>query len=152
MVYSDFDPISGISTVILQKGEYFFEGEVQLHEEDVPYASSYAGCAFAEIKAEIEYMKFKVDAARDKLKTLQILYSQMEDLKEFSAYKHSRPVRHLRKQVHMAQKDLDTAKTDLQALKDFYPVHVEKRLLQAKFLKAQIEASKNIKELGLCMS
>lgn len=55
VTYSNFDPITGISTVRIDTKIGIFIGTAKLSEEDQPYTSNLAGCRLAELKANRKY-------------------------------------------------------------------------------------------------
>ena len=59
MIYSNYNPDTGESIVKIRNKYGIFTGVSRLQEEDRPYESSFAGCEYAEMKANISYMKFR---------------------------------------------------------------------------------------------
>lgn len=54
---SNFDEVTGISTVHLRTPIGIFTGIAKMAEEDRPYISKYTGCGIAELRANIAYFK-----------------------------------------------------------------------------------------------
>ena len=59
IIYANYNPETGKSIVKIQNQYGIFTGVSQLQEEDRPYESSFAGCEYAEMKANISYMKHR---------------------------------------------------------------------------------------------
>ena len=57
LLSSYFDERTGKSIVVIKHKKKIYEGTAKLHPEDVDKASKYAGCRFAEIRAEIQALK-----------------------------------------------------------------------------------------------
>lgn len=55
LVYSNYDPESGISIARIQTPHGTFKGKARVHPKEADIASSYAGCKYAEIRAYIKY-------------------------------------------------------------------------------------------------
>lgn len=54
---SSFNKETGISEVVVQNKYGMFKGYSKLHPDDIPFASQYTGCNFAEQRAVIKAMK-----------------------------------------------------------------------------------------------
>lgn len=74
---SAFDENTGISktTILTDIGK--FTGSAKLHPDDKEYASRYAGCRYAEIRATIKYLKVKKAIARNQIKELNKLLNEI---------------------------------------------------------------------------
>ena len=57
LISSYFNEKTGKSIVVIKHKKKIYEGTAKLHPEDVDKASKYAGCRFAEIRAEIKALK-----------------------------------------------------------------------------------------------
>ena len=59
LISSYFNEETGKSIVVIKHKKKIYEGTAKLHPEDVDKASKYAGCRFAEIRAEIQALKIE---------------------------------------------------------------------------------------------
>lgn len=123
---------SGTSIAIVRKGQNTFTATVALHDEDRDVASSFAGCQFAEIKAIIKGLKYDLAERRKELRTLEILYKDIINLRDFAALKHSQPVRFIRKQIKIKTAAVLAAKQAVEDLQADYPIMVDERLTLAR--------------------
>lgn len=74
---SAFDENTGISKTIILTDIGKFTGFAKLHPDDKEYASRYAGCRYAEIRATIKYLKVKKAIARNQIKELNKLLNEI---------------------------------------------------------------------------
>lgn len=85
MIFSEFDEESGVSTVTLNSLRYGnFVGHAQLHPEDADHASAIAGCEYAEMRANIKYMKTRLKEVRIQLKTMENYYATISSMRGFN--------------------------------------------------------------------
>lgn len=131
---SDYNPETGFSIVAIQKGSRTYLGMTKLHDEDRDVASSYAGCTFAEIKARIAMAKDDYKTEGAKLETLENLYGQMTQLRNWENEKHSRMARYTRKMIKMQTKKVEELRAIYLNLKKGYPEMVDNRLNGARTL------------------
>ena len=82
LVFSAYDLNTGKSKcIVYHLGEYF-EGYSQLLKEDKEKASKFAGCRFAELKAEIKALKYELKIEKAKCEECR------KFVKTFSTYKN----------------------------------------------------------------
>jgi len=147
LAHASYDPETGISMVILQKGNERFTGVATLNEEDADVASSFAGCQFAETKARIKMLKTEYREEKKKYLVLKNLYKQMIQLKDFEElYFHTPPVRLLRKQLKIQESKMNKIKDNFLYLQENYDGMVEDRLSTARQLPQVIQQRKNMRE------
>lgn len=73
MIYSDFNPNTGLSTVTIRTPHGDFTGYAKVHEDDIKYQSRFIGCQYAETRAYIKLLKHQRNECKIKLKTLMDL-------------------------------------------------------------------------------
>lgn len=114
---SAYDEISGLSETTVQHLGTKFTGYAQVHpEEEKP--SKYAGCRFAELRAEIEALKYerqllknKADMALDFVKSLEC-YANFDKESETAKCIY----RQLNKRIDKVNKKTDEINSKLQEL------------------------------------
>lgn len=82
LLYSHYDPDSGISVVRIQTPEGMFKGKARVHPKDLNTASSYTGCRYAELRAYIKYYKFKARQYQIAVKEMTNFYNQLKQNKD----------------------------------------------------------------------
>lgn len=109
LLYSNFNKDTGISTVIIRNKYGTFKGRSKLHDSDKGYASNYAGCRFAEMKANIKCLKKQ--KADKQLRLTELLYfkNMLEGVAGYNS--ESIEARKLRKRIYIL-------KTEIQQLDD----------------------------------
>lgn len=133
LLYSNFNKDTGISTVIIRNKYGTFKGKSKLHESDKDYASNYAGCRFAEMKAEIKCLKKQKADKRLRLTELKYFKKMLEDTKGYNS--ESLEARKLRKRIYILNKEIqqldDTINKAAAALKQ----EIQERDKALEFLK-----------------
>lgn len=82
--YSEFNSITGISTVTIKTKLGKFTGKTKLHSDDKDYVSNYAGCQYAEMRAIEQYMKARVKIIKERLKGIEICEAAMKNTKGYN--------------------------------------------------------------------
>ena len=82
VINSAFDETTRISTTTILTDIGQFTGIAKLHPDDAQYASRYAGCRYAEIRATIKYLKAKKTMMRTQIKELYRLLNQIKSRKD----------------------------------------------------------------------
>lgn len=82
--YSEFNSITGISTVTIKTKLGKFTGKTKLHSDDKDYISNYAGCQYAEMRAIEQYMKARVKIIKERLKGIEICEAAMKNTKGYN--------------------------------------------------------------------
>jgi len=81
LVYSNYDPETGISIARIQTPHGTFKGKARVHPREADIASSYAGCKYAEIRAYIKYYKFLAKLKQSSIEEITKLYNQLSQCK-----------------------------------------------------------------------
>lgn len=98
ITYSNYDKETGTSLVEISNSYGSFVGISHLQEEDKAHASTFAGCKYAEIKANISYAKERARVLRYQIKALED-YEKI--LKGMSCYNiHSIENKKLRRRIY----------------------------------------------------
>lgn len=111
--YNEEDGIS-FASIYTDYGE--FEGWAGLHEEDFDIASRYAGCQYAEQRAVLKYMKFRIRILAYQIKALINCQNQMEGRVAYN--RNSVESRTLRKQIFILQKERKDWQSKYTSLKE----------------------------------
>ena len=82
LLYSHYDPETGVSIVRIQTSEGMFKGKARVHPDDQDIASSYTGCRYAELRAYIKFCKYKARLLQHSIKELTKVYNQISQNKE----------------------------------------------------------------------
>lgn len=81
LVYSNYDPESGISIARIQTPHGTFKGKARVHPLEADIASSYAGCKYAEIRAYIKYYKFLAKLKQSSIEEITKIYNKLNQCK-----------------------------------------------------------------------
>lgn len=115
LVYSNFDPETGISTVTIQNKYGRFTGTAKLDEEDRKHPSKFQGCEYAEMKAVIAFLEERIKIYKLQIKALQDCYQEMMQSSHFNkssyeatfvkkyAFKYYREITELRQEIAKLQ-------------------------------------------------
>ena len=79
LIYSNYDPETGISIARIQTPHGTFKGKARVHPNDINIASHYAGCKYAEIRAYIRYYKFLAKLKQSAIEEIKKLYNKFYD-------------------------------------------------------------------------
>lgn len=102
LIDSYFDEENGISYARINTDYGEFEGWSQLHEEDKSISSTFAGCQYAETKAILKYMKYRIKLINERIKALEDCQKALMYRKN---YEHnSVENRTIRKQIYLLKK------------------------------------------------
>lgn len=104
ILYSNFNKDTGISTTIIRNKYGTFKGRSKLHDSDKEYASNYAGCRFAEMKANIKCLKKQKADKQLRLTELNHFKKILEDIKGYNP--ESLEARKLRKRIYILNKEI----------------------------------------------
>lgn len=115
MIYSNYDPDTGESIVKIRNKYGIFTGISRLQEEDRPYESSFAGCEYAEMKANISYMKFRKKILNYQIKILEDFYKSISSAKDFNI--DSYESKKLRRKIHELKKEKRSWDDKIKSLK-----------------------------------
>lgn len=98
-IKSDYNKETGLSKVTILTDIGAFDGYASLHPEDKDIESNFAGCRYAEMRANIKYMKMKRKIFEEQLKTLKSIYNQ-------SSNKNALKV--LQKEIYLIEDEKET--------------------------------------------
>lgn len=133
ILYSNFNRETGISTVIIKNKYGKFKGWSRLHIEDEQYASNYAGCRFAEFKAEIKCLKKQRADLKLRLKELNYFKKMLEDTNGYNV--DSIEARKLRKRIHIVSKEIHTFDEKIESATNALQQEIKARDKALSFLK-----------------
>lgn len=139
IIYANYNPETGKSIVKIQNQYGIFTGVSQLQEEDRPYESSFAGCEYAEMKANISYMKHRKKILDYQIKILKDCYKNMSMGKKFNS--HSYEARKIRRKIYELKKEKKSWEEKIQSLK-------EKMFKNIKLREETLNKIYKIKETG----
>lgn len=125
MIKSNFDEITGISEVTIATDIGEFSGISKLHDEDRNISSSFAGCQYAEMKAIIKYMKYKVKIINERIKGLDNCRKTLENKKNYNH--NSDENRTIRKQIYILNKQKQELKNKIFSLHNRMMRNMEQR-------------------------
>lgn len=103
LIESWYNEKDGISYAKISTDYGEFEGWASLHEEDEDIASRYAGCQYAEQRAVLKYMKFRIRILAYQIKALINCQNQIEGRALYN--RNGVESRALRKQIFILQKE-----------------------------------------------
>ena len=83
LVFSHYDPCSGISMATIRTKKGLFTGIAKLNPDDKDCGSRFAGCQYAETRARIKYYKEMRKEAVIKRKAMKDLYFSIYEAKDF---------------------------------------------------------------------
>lgn len=125
MIKSNFDEMTGISEVTIATDIGEFSGTSKLHDEDRNISSSFAGCQYAEMKAIIKYMKYRVKIINERIKGLDNCRKTLENKKNYNH--NSDENRTIRKQIYILNKQKQELKNKIFSLHDRMMRNMEQR-------------------------
>lgn len=125
LLNSNYDENIGISNVTILTEYGQFSGTSKLHEEDRHISSSFAGCQYAEMKAIIKYMKYKVKIINERIKGLDNCRKTLENKKNYNH--NSDENRTIRKQIYILNKQKQELKNKIFSLHDRMMRNMEQR-------------------------
>lgn len=105
MIYSHYEPETGISKIILADKRGKYTGIAKLHPEEKQNESRFAGLRLAEYRAWINYFKSEVRRIREKLNTVKSLKKDMD--------KYDNPNKKVQRRVNLKIRDYSQELIDL---------------------------------------
>lgn len=112
MIDSGFNRETGISYATIKTPNGIYTGYSYLQEEDKEYASEFAGCKYAEIKANIKMVKDKIRILKSQLSAFEKFYNNISEGRNFN--KRSYEARKMRRKMFELKDEIK----NLQALKE----------------------------------
>lgn len=97
-IESNFDEVTGESWVKVALNNQFYEGRSRISEEDKDKVSKYAGCRFAEMKAEIKALRDLRRKEKEKCDECKRFVKALECYKNFD--KESKTARYVYRQLN----------------------------------------------------
>lgn len=109
-------------------------GKSRLHEEDKDYASSYAGCRFAEMKAIIKAYKRKVQDLKMRLKELLYFQTMLEQTKGYN--EKSLEAKKLRKRIYLLKEEIQNEEKNIESYQLNFQQELKQRDASINFLRS----------------
>jgi hypothetical protein len=114
LLKSQFDEFTGYSEVTIDTDLGRFTGTSVTRDEDKPYASSFCGCKYAEIKALRKYLKASVKKLKTELKVLTNIRDAFDSSDKCS--KDSREWKILMKAIYQKQDEIQAEKDHVESI------------------------------------
>ena len=143
IVYSKYNPETGLSKVWIKNKYGTFMGKSRLHLEDKEFASEYIGCHFAEMKATINAYKKKKQDLQLRLKELNYFYEVLKSTKYINL--DSIETRKLRKRIYILEREIKKVDQEINNLKSEFQYEVKARDEGIELLKKIKENRENSK-------
>ena len=96
-----------------------------MHKDDIEYASNYAGCEYAEMRALQKYMKQKAAIARNQLEILYRIKKEIENRKYHN--ENSIEYKILMKQIYLLEDDKFQCEKNIKTLGERIKLKIELR-------------------------
>jgi len=84
MLCSSYNPDTGESLVVIRNRYGDFFGSAQLHPEDKPFESQFAGCRYAEMRAYISCTKHRIVEAKAQVKAIENLEKTLMGKRDYN--------------------------------------------------------------------
>ena len=123
LVSSNFDPDTGISTVVINTDVGVFQGTSKLHPEE-KYTSNFVGCQNAEYRALAKALRAVLRVTRAELKTLVDTYTAMTDHRYCDIT--SLPCRVMRTKIDEKKEEINTLLATIEQVKKTEKAQFEK--------------------------
>lgn len=125
LLNSNYDEKTGISNVTILTDYGNFSGTSKLHEEDREISSSFAGCQYAEMKAIIKYMKYRIKLINERIEGLENCKKVLINKKDYNH--NSSENRTIRKQIYLLKKQKQDFKDRIISLHNRMLQNMEQR-------------------------
>lgn len=141
-ISSSYDNESGESVVIIQHLGKKFTGTAKIHPDEYDKRSEYAGCAYADMRATIEAIKYEKELVKTEIANIEKYLKACECYKDFD--KESPTAKVLYRQLNKKKKNFKYLKNWMVLIKKHLKETIIKR---EKFLEKlnELRKSKNIK-------
>ena len=133
MIYSDYNPETGESLVIIHNKLGDFHGFAQLHPEDKENESSFVGCRYAEARAHIACEQYKREVLDNQIKALRDFENILKGKWDYN--EHSMESKRLRIRIHELKEERATVKNKIAAMKKALKKSMDER---DEFVKTKI--------------
>lgn len=120
LIFSEYDPGTGISTVRIKTDRGIFEGKASVHpDEESP--SRLVGCQYAEMRAYVKYFRYLI-------KLNKFAISKMRKMIErFPYYEYVSTKYCLRTEILKMEEDISNYKNEIKAIKEQIIKHDNER-------------------------
>ena len=146
LVYSNYNPETGLSAVIVETKNGYFGATSQLRVEDEDIASRFAGCDYAFSKAVRKSLKQDIKNINLKIKTLLDFEKTLKNMKSYNPY--SFEMKRLRKEVYILNKQKKEIEKEIQGITAAMIKAMEERPQKIKKIESRSqEVEKMLKEL-----
>ena len=115
VIASDYNEETGLSSVTIATDIGIFEGVSKLNPEDAEIASRFAGCRYAEMRANIKYLKEKTKIADYKLQYVKKIFNNLKNIKTF---KNKKVIKMLEKEIYLLEDEKITFQQGAKSLKE----------------------------------
>ncbi len=132
LIHSEFNPETGVSTVIIQNKYGHFTGKAKLDAADAAYPSKFQGCEYAEMKAIMSYLDERILLLRIEQKALMNCYVEMKQSCHFN--ENSFEVKHLKKSIWNKSKLIVKLVGEKEQIKNRMEINIAERDISAKHL------------------
>lgn len=132
LIHSEFNPETGVSTVVIQNKYGHFTGTAKLDAADATYPSKFQGCEYAEMKAIMSYLDERIACARLEKKVLINCYVEMKQSCHFND--NSFEARHLKKTIWNKSKLIVQLVGEKEQIKNRMEITIAERDISAKHL------------------
>lgn len=120
LIFAEYDPGTGISTVRIKTNRGIFEGKASVHpDEESP--SRLVGCQYAEMRAYVKYFRYLI-------KLNKFAISKMKEmLKEFKGFSYPTMTYYLTIEITKMEGDISNYKNEIKAIKEQIIKHDNER-------------------------
>lgn len=143
-IVEDWNENTGVAKCTIYYKSRAFEGIAQCHPNDEDMQSRLTGLTIANLRAELEYLKYEYNKTQAGLDALNQLYYSMNRSKNFNEKSYENCM--LQRQIRLFENDLATTNENLAQLKQELKLYIDKKeqFYQAvrKKRAAKIEQSK----------
>ena len=136
IVDETFDEKSGLTTVTLQNKYGRFTGTARCHPDEIEIFSQFQGERIAATRANISFLKFRIQQEKAKLKAIQNLQNDFNHEYDLNPNGFYGPVtKHIFKTIKRYKENIKNFKTSIEILEDSIKLMDEERqkvLLRSK--------------------
>lgn len=115
LIYANFDAETGISDAVIRNKNGTFMGIATCHPEEEA-VSDYAGCRYAEIRANIKAVQYEKRMVNAAIKELEDFEKILKSLKDYNP--NSVEARRLRRRIHEKKEERIFLQTAIIAMKN----------------------------------
>lgn len=122
-IVEDWNENTGVAKCTIYYKSRAFEGVAQCHPNDEDMQSHLTGLTIANLRAELEYLKYEYNKTRAGLDALNQLYYSMNRSKNFNEKSYENSM--LQRQIHQSKFALDTISKMLASTKQEIKTYIE---------------------------